>query len=137
MEKTADGFSTVLPILQLNGTEAVESIELRRTVVGPVAACIMGKTIAFSTAVTHLSLRYNQMGPHAANAVAEALRVNTKLTKLSLMGENIKQEGLIVIADALRMNTTLTSLDVSSNKDTVKQLLQETLKNREGFQLQL
>ena len=86
-----------------------------------------------------LSLYDNGIGPEGAAAISEALKVNGSLTSLDVSENTIKNEGAVAIGEALKINGSLTSLDVRFNSldEAMKQLLRDSVKDRNGFALQL
>ncbi|EOD32716.1 hypothetical protein EMIHUDRAFT_230507 [Emiliania huxleyi CCMP1516] len=137
-----DGAMPLNP-LQLNGREAVTSLDLSSKKLGPGSAAVVAAGLSVNGVLTNLNLYgneigdegataiaealrgnevlttlvlcYNDIGPTGATAIAEALQGNAVMTNLVLMGNHIGDEGAAALASALRVNGVLTSLDVSYN----------------------
>jgi len=90
-----------------------------------------------NAALTDLNLYGNHIGTEGAKAMAEALKFNTALTDLNLALNNLGAEGAKAIAEILKFNTALNKLDLRYNsmRDKDEQVLRDSVKGREGFEL--
>jgi len=141
-----------LNILQLNGTEQVESLDLSRHEYGPHAVAIIGTCLQVNAVLTSLDLSGNMLRSEGATAIAGALSSGMAvLKKLNLDGFELNIEQLkgiepvesldfsskrlgpasgIVIAKCIELNAVLTSLDLRGNSigDEGAKALAEALK---------
>ncbi|EOD35777.1 hypothetical protein EMIHUDRAFT_467364 [Emiliania huxleyi CCMP1516] len=101
--------------LQLNGREAVPSLELSSKFLGPASAAVVAAGVSVNGVLTYLSLRGNGIGDEGAKALASALRVNAVLTNLNLHGNSIGAEGAKAIGEALAVNGVLKYLNLWGN----------------------
>jgi len=88
-----DGYALPLPVKQLKGTEAVETLNLSNDCLGPMSGIVIAKLIEFNTALTNLDVSSNQLGPAGGKAMAEMLKFNTALNKLNVGNNNMSDEG--------------------------------------------
>ena len=88
-----------------------------------------------------LNLQTNKIGAEGAAAIGEALKVNGSLTSLDVRSNNIGPKGAAAFGEALKVNGSLTSLDVSGYYNYLdaasEELLRDTVKDRNGFQLHM
>ena len=70
--------------LQLNGREAVPSLDLSNKKLGPGSAAVVAAGLSVNGVLTTLNLANNQIREQGAAAIAEALRGNGVLKTLDL-----------------------------------------------------
>jgi hypothetical protein len=72
----------LLPINELMGATAVESINLSGMGLGATSAIIIGACIAGNRHLRKLDLCVNQLGGEGAKALAPAIRISTSVTSV-------------------------------------------------------
>ena len=90
--------------------------------------------------LTSLDVGLNSIGKEAALELVSIFR-EKQMTSVGLAGCNLGADGGKAVADYLQLSSSLTSLDVRgySNKldAASKELLRDTVKDRNGFQLHM
>ena len=113
-ELNADGF--VLPVLQLNGTELVVSLDFAFKHLGAASAVVIAECIEVNSVLTSLDVGFNKLNEEAALSVVRAVRQKDTMASLGLARCRIGTSGAQEIADYVRVSSVLTYLNLSNNR---------------------
>jgi len=113
-----------LNILQLNGTEQVESLDLSRHEYGPHAVAIIGTCLQVNSVLTECSLLKNNLNIESAKMLAKIgtekrimlSGIKHDQTEADLSNNFLKPADGILIASDLMVTAVLTSLELFGNR---------------------
>jgi hypothetical protein len=88
----------LLPIDELMGVEAVDSIDLSRRRLGTKSAIIIGACVAGNWHLHELNLSANHLGEKGATALAPAIRDSASITVVDLRYNNMNAESATMLA---------------------------------------
>ena len=128
-----------LPIDELMGVKAVDSIDLSERGLGTMSAIIISACIAGNQHLRKLELSVNELGNKGAKALASVIRDSPSLTSINLEWNKLGPEGAKALAPALRDSASLTRVDVRYNALGMqdKDVLRKAVEGRSGFELLL
>ena len=90
-----------LPIDELMGVKAVDSIDLSERGLGTMSAIIISACIAVNRHLRKLKLSGNKLGNEGAKALASGIRDSPSMTECTLRGNELGVEGWTTIFTAL------------------------------------
>ncbi|EOD35793.1 hypothetical protein EMIHUDRAFT_227352 [Emiliania huxleyi CCMP1516] len=101
--------------LQLNGREAVPSLDLSGKRLGPASAAVVAAGVSVNGVLTSLNLGFNDLTEEAALGIVRVERQRNKLTSLSLARCSIGPTGAAEIAEYVSGSAVLTTLALPHN----------------------